>query len=86
MNHGLRPLGLLVAISASLGGCAVGPDYARPAVEVPAAYRQSIAPAQDVSDAAWWKQFGDPVLDSLIAEAIAGNYSLKIALANVVSA
>ena len=86
MSHGLRPLGLLLAIAASLGGCAVGPDYARPSVEVPAAYRQSIASAQEVSDAAWWKQFGDPVLDALIVEAIAGNYSAKIALANVETA
>ena len=86
MSHGLRPLGLLLAIAGSLGGCAVGPDYARPSVEVPAAYRESIASAQEVSDAAWWKQFGDPVLDALIVEAMAGNYSLKIALANVETA
>jgi multidrug efflux system outer membrane protein len=86
MSHGLRPLGLLLATAALLGGCAAGPDYARPSVEVPAAYRESIASAQEVSDAAWWKQFGDPVLDALIVEAIAGNYSAKIALANVETA
>ncbi len=31
----------------------------------------------------WWRHFGDPTLDALIAEAITGNKSLQIALARV---
>src|SRR5262249_19099121 len=37
----------------------------------------------ETADTAWWKQFGDPVLDSLIAEALANNVNLKVAVANV---
>ena len=32
-------------------------------------------PANDT----WWKGFGDPLLDSLIAQASAGNYDLRLA-------
>ena len=34
-------------------------------------------------DAVWWAQFGDPVLDALVAESLANNRNVKIAAANV---
>ncbi len=64
-------------------GCTVGPDYRRPAVEAPAAYRFEPAEAAVAADAQWWRQFGDPVLDALIADALANNDDVKIAAANV---
>jgi multidrug efflux system outer membrane protein len=42
-----------------------------------------MAEARDTANTAWWKQFGDPVLDGLIEEALAQNLSVKIAAANV---
>ena len=39
--------------------------------------------AADTANTEWWKQFDDPVLDSLIAEALANNKNVKIAAANV---
>ena len=37
----------------------------------------------DTANTEWWKQFGDPVLDGLIADALANNKNVRIAAANV---
>jgi multidrug efflux system outer membrane protein len=66
-----------------LGGCLVGPDYSRPEVEIPKNFRYEIAEAQNTADTQWWKQFNDPVLDELIATALANNKTVQIAAANV---
>ena len=60
-----------------LAGCAVGPDYHRPNVDVPAKYRYEIAEAADTANTQWWNLFEDPVLDQLIADALAGNNDVK---------
>src|SRR6185312_3355054 len=51
----------LLAIAAALGAsaCTMGPDYARPAVDVPTAYRTPTAPIA-ADEGTWWKAFGDP--------------------------
>jgi multidrug efflux system outer membrane protein len=64
-------------------GCLLGPDYERPRVETPPAFLYEVSAAQETADTPWWQQFGDPVLDSLIAEAVANNNNVKIAAANV---
>jgi multidrug efflux system outer membrane protein len=69
--------------AAVLGGCALGPDYERPAVPVPAQYDYLPKETADTINTAWWKQFGDPVLDRLIAEALANNKNVRQAAANV---
>jgi hypothetical protein len=66
-----------------LTGCMVGPDYVKPAVDVPAAYIYGEKEARDTANTEWWKQFQDPVLDDLITEAITNNRDVKIAAANV---
>ena len=70
-------------MAAVLGGCMVGPNYHRPAVETPAAFRFEPLDARDTANTRWWEQFGDPVLDDLIREALAGNKSVQIAAANI---
>lgn len=74
---------IVVAFLGLMAGCAVGPDYRRPAADLPESFRYSDAGARDIADAAWWRQFGDPVLDGLIDNALAGNKDLQIAAANV---
>jgi len=76
-----RPIVALLAVP--LAGCLMGPDYRRPVLETPAAFRYETADAQETANTAWWHQFQDPVLDELIADAIAGNPNVKIAAANV---
>jgi multidrug efflux system outer membrane protein len=66
-----------------LAGCAVGPDYHRPAVVVPKAFLYEPAQAVTTAKVEWWTQFNDPVLDQLIADGLANNKSIKIAAANV---
>ncbi len=68
---------------ALLAGCAIGPDYVRPKVDAPAAFRFEPAQVAATANTAWWKQFNDPVLDQLIDTALANNLNVKIAAANV---
>jgi multidrug efflux system outer membrane protein len=79
---------ILVGICTALllDACAaVGPDYQRPAVNLPGAYPG--APA-DLSSAAavpadWWKLYGDQRLDELVASALARNADMRIAVARI---
>ncbi len=66
-----------------VSGCMMGPDYRRPAVAMPDAFIYAPKDAADSANTTWWKQFNDPVLDSLIAEALAHNLNVKVAAANV---
>ena len=75
--------GAIVALAALLSACTVGPDYRRPPVEAPPAYRFKQATAAAVADTAWWDGFGDPVLASLVDEALRNNLDVQIAAARV---
>ena len=69
---------------ALLAGCAIGPDYKRPPVAEPPAFRgQPTAEAGSLADLPWWEVFKDAILKSLITEALASNYDVKIAAARV---
>jgi multidrug efflux system outer membrane protein len=74
----------LAAVSAG-SGCAVGPDYARPPVEVPASYgeAQAASAAPVALDTEWWKLFGDPALTALEEQARGANQDLQLAIARV---
>jgi outer membrane protein, multidrug efflux system len=78
-----RTLAIAVPALALVAGCTVGPDYRKPEVDAPPAFQYQQADARDTANTAWWKQFGDPVLDALIDEALANNRNVKIATANV---
>jgi len=71
----------LLALSAS--GCMVGPDYVRPTIETPAAWRLSDESARDLANSRWWQQFDDPVLDELVETALRENKDLRIATARI---
>ena len=71
-----------IAISFLLSGCAVGPNYRRPAIAVPEAIRGSSggeAAAASLADRPWWDIFGDDSLKALIDEALRNNYDLRTA-------
>src|SRR5258706_364533 len=73
----------VTALSIALAGCAVGPDYKRPEVEVPAAYKGTTAadwkpaePRDAVPRGMWWKMYGDAELDALMARVDAANQTV----------
>jgi multidrug efflux system outer membrane protein len=79
----MRALGLILCLAFVLTGCMVGPDYVRPKVETPAAWRFEEKEARDFADTAWWEAFGDPVLSELIITGLHENKDLGIAAARV---
>ncbi|VVE88442.1 efflux transporter outer membrane subunit [Pandoraea bronchicola] len=70
-----------------LAGCAVGPDYVRPDVDTPAAFKETgdwklAEPSDAVSKGEWWAIYKDPVLSELMAQVDVNNQNIKIAEAN----
>jgi multidrug efflux system outer membrane protein len=79
----MRALAWIAA--ATLAGCAIGPDYSRPALELPASY-----PSDDASGAAqsavqdqWWTLYGDATLDDLVAASLKKNPDVEFAIARI---
>jgi NodT family efflux transporter outer membrane factor (OMF) lipoprotein len=66
----------------------VGADYKRPDMPLPNRWSASATPAPapaapPIDLASWWRAFDDPVLDSLVEQALAENFDLQIAVARV---
>ena len=81
----LTCLGPLLAVAA----CAVGPDYRRPDVPAPAAFKeawQPAAPGDQLPRGPWWHAYGDPVLDQLEGAAERSNQTIAAADAQYRSA
>lgn len=74
---------VLISFALAFAGCMVGPDYKRPAMEMPQTWRFEEAAAKDTVNTAWWGQFNDPVLNDLIQIALQENKDVKIAAARV---
>lgn len=72
--------------------CAVGPNYQRPNVQVPASFRVPSEPQQaegqtaSFADLPWWQVFQDPQLQELIRTALKQNYDLQLAVERVTAA
>jgi multidrug efflux system outer membrane protein len=66
---------------AALASCVVGPDYERPALELPADAAAAL-PATPLPER-WWLVFRDPVLERLVDEALAANRDLAAAAARI---
>ena len=79
----MRRAWLCIALLLLPAGCAVGPDYRRPEIDTPVAWRVDPREAADVINTAWWKQFRDPELNALIEIALRENKDLRIATARV---
>ena len=77
-----------LALAALLAGCTMGPDFTRPQATPPAAWASAASapadlPSKPVARAydgrLWWSVFKDPILDSLVAEAMRQNLDLQTA-------
>lgn len=75
----------IVTLATLLAGCALGPDYRRPDVPTPVAWRDTGPQAEPASlaDVAWWQLFQDEELKGLIRTALEANKDLRIAVTRV---
>jgi len=78
-----------IALALALSGCAIGPDYLRPAALLPSLFAES-KPAESVAiapnpaiDPRWWTLFDDATLNDLVDQALANNADLRLAVARV---
>jgi len=67
-----------------LAFCAAGPDYSRPAADLPKDF--AVAQAATPASPTWWQVFDDPVLDRLVAEALAQSHDLRAAAERIAQA
>ncbi|HEX6546418.1 MAG TPA: efflux transporter outer membrane subunit [Bryobacteraceae bacterium] len=89
-----RPLVFFLLLGAAFfqTACLVGPNYKRPQVNVPTAYRgpdgaaTGTAAEKSLGDEKWWSVFQDEQLQKLIRIALQQNYDLRIAATHVMEA
>jgi NodT family efflux transporter outer membrane factor (OMF) lipoprotein len=80
-------LGLAGAFLILFGACAVGPDYIRPPVETPTAYKEEAGwkvaePREELPRGRWWEIYDDPQLNALEEEVEISNQSIAAAESN----
>ncbi|MCD0504732.1 TolC family protein, partial [Bordetella petrii] len=94
MTHLITRVPALLGVLLVLAGCAVGPEYQRPEVTTPAAYKEALPaheagswqtaqPAEQALRGEWWKLFNDETLNALETEAQQANHSLQAAAARL---
>ena len=79
--HFLRVAALVLWVT----GCAVGPNYQRPATPDVGTFKElagwvPAAPADVLERGPWWRLFGDPVLDQLAARVEVSNQNVAAAV------
>ena len=87
----LALIAVIAPMAATLVGCVAGPDYVRPAVETPPAWKVEAPWREGTPDDAapkgpWWQRFGDARLDALQAQALAQSPTLALASARLAQA
>ena len=78
----------LFAAAMLIAGCTVGPDYVKPTVETPSAFKEAqnwkvAQPRDNLPRDKWWEVFDDPLLNDLVAQVEINNQNVKFAEANV---
>ena len=85
-------IGLASALLVTLlSACAAGPEYRKPVLDMPAAWRvdapwRESAPADGTAKGSWWQRFGDPELDALEGQALERSPTLALASARLTQA
>ncbi len=79
-NRSLLTLTLMLL----LGACTLGPDYVRPDLPVPAAFKEAAGwkvatPKDGLSNGPWWEVFADPELDALVSQVEVSNQNIRAA-------
>lgn len=85
-----RAVRILAVASAIVGNvsCMVGPDYVRPPVSMPPAYKETgdskaAETKTPLPRSRWWALYNDPELDALVEQVEVGNQTLQAAEARV---
>jgi len=81
----MNNISLSLILAGLLGGCAIGPDYTRPAAKTPDTFRtmDTNQSGTYTMDAQWWEHFGDSRLSETVEHALANNYDLQSSQASV---
>src|SRR5258706_4872808 len=84
----MKNLRITAATTILLAGCTVGPDYVRPPVETPAAWKEAgnwkpAEPRDGEARGKWWAAFGDAQLDALIGQVDVSNQTIAAAEARL---
>jgi NodT family efflux transporter outer membrane factor (OMF) lipoprotein len=88
MNNKLQRIGLIPLLF--LSACSLWPDYEKPAVDIPSAFKEANAvngwktsqPQDAELRAAWWEHYQDTQLNTLVTQALAANQNIALAEAN----
>ncbi|WP_160142193.1 TolC family protein [Pigmentiphaga humi] len=75
-----------LALLACLAGCAAPPAVPELATDVPAQWQNAAGAGIAPAAGPWWQAFGDPMLDQLIGQALAGNFGIAEAQARLQAA
>jgi NodT family efflux transporter outer membrane factor (OMF) lipoprotein len=75
---------LLLVVMGLVSGCVVGPNYVRPVVVAPEAYKEQdgwkiARPQDDAFRGPWWERFEDPALNALETRVSEANLNLVVA-------
>lgn len=87
-SRAMSALGVAAAVAGSVSCTPVGPDYVRPPVTMPPAYKEagdskSAEAKSPLPRSRWWELYNDPDLNALIAQVEVGNQTLQAAEARV---
>lgn len=92
---GPRAVLALACAVALLAGCASGPDYQAPKLDMPPAFKEAPAdgaawrpaqPRDGETRGPWWQAYGDATLNGLVERALSSNFSIAQAEAQLRSA
>ena len=83
--------GAAMVAAVLLSACATAPEYRKPALDMPAAWKVEApwregTPNDGAPKGPWWQGFGDPQLDQLEQQALAGSPTLALASARLAQA
>lgn len=81
----LKPFTAASVLALLLAGCAVGPEYQAPDIELPESWPAHITLEQQARDDwhRWWQRFDDPALNRLVERASEDNLELAIQLGRI---
>lgn len=91
MKQHVQRIFALTLCCLTMAGCALGPDYQKPAMDLSPAYKNTglwkkAVPQDHLGKGNWWEMFGDSVLNDLEEQAGAANQELRAAVARVTQA